>query len=73
MQLSTFRYQRGNRSLASTLGSSTAGGTDSTNTELHHHGEEEEEYDIPEEIEDVIGGYISYGLVISLSFSLTST
>lgn len=53
-----FRYQRGSRSLAANLAmiqSSTASAAVSPEMET----EEQEDYDIPEEIETVIGQFLS--------------
>ena len=46
------RYQRGNRSLMDNL---QKGGSGPTTMNKGQDEEEEEEYDIPEELEDVIG------------------
>ena len=59
----TPRYQRGHRSLAANLAQSTSGGDaegpsrdlGSKETTAPSHEEEEEDYDIREEVEEVIG------------------
>lgn len=51
------RYQRGNRSLLDNL--LKRGNVQPTVNQTQAVEEEEEEYDIPEELEDVIGQYIT--------------
>lgn len=49
------RYQRGSRSLAANLSKSQSSVTDAVTTHMDTEGQEEEDYDIPEEVESVIG------------------
>ena len=52
---SHYRYQRGNRSLADNLVAPSKAKVPALSGGIVPSKEEEEEYDIPEEIEDVIG------------------
>lgn len=52
-----FRYQRGNRSLAANLSMSQSATTTAAVTPEMETQEQEEDYDIPEEVETVIGQF----------------
>lgn len=58
-----FRYNRGNRSLAANLSSGPKVSSDSGSAN-QRAGDEDEDYDIPDEIEDVIGN--GYSAVVKL-------
>ena len=55
MSFSLFRYQRGNRSLADNLDTQPRPKVPSLSGGLTLTEDEDEEYDVPEEMEDVIG------------------
>lgn len=58
-----FRYQRGSRSLAANLSmSQPTTATDAVTPEVETQ-EQEEDYDIPEEVETVIGQFLAPGIV----------
>lgn len=55
--MTTSRYQRGSRSLAVNLAqSSVTGSVEATKTDLESVSQEED-YDIPEDVENIIGKY----------------
>ncbi|XP_016895946.1 tubulin-specific chaperone D isoform X2 [Cynoglossus semilaevis] len=60
-RLASWRYQRGSRSLAANLSKSQSSVTDAVTTHMDTEGQEEEDYDIPEEVESVIE-YLLVGL-----------
>ena len=57
-RVASWRYQRGNRSLAENLKSDGSEATGAAQQGTDVEMEEEEEYDIPEEIEEIIGNYL---------------
>lgn len=62
-----FRYQRGSRSLAANLSmSQSASTTDAVSPDVEAQ-EQEEDYDIPEEVETVIGEFLPHLSLKSLS------
>uniref|UniRef100_A0A4W5KUW9 Tubulin-folding cofactor D ARM repeats domain-containing protein n=1 Tax=Hucho hucho TaxID=62062 RepID=A0A4W5KUW9_9TELE len=70
-RLAKWRYQRGSRSLAANLSLSQSGSTVEAVTPDMETQSQEEDYDIPEEVENVIGQSalltLSFFLVLSLA------
>lgn len=62
--LNFFRYQRGNRSLADNLDAPRQPKVPSLSGGLTLTEDDDEEYDIPEEMEDVIGKTLRYSRVL---------
>uniref|UniRef100_A0A4W6FZD4 Tubulin-specific chaperone D n=1 Tax=Lates calcarifer TaxID=8187 RepID=A0A4W6FZD4_LATCA len=69
-RLAAWRYQRGSRSLAANLSmSQSASTTDAVSPDVEAQ-EQEEDYDIPEEVETVIGEFLPHLSLKSLSLNV---